>query len=135
LFVRQRSLQDSGLEFEFASAIVGICTAGSTEMKEPLDTSAFNNWRQTMKLIVVALLLTTATSATAQVHTLENSPLRQAHIWLEWEKTHPMSNQIDNRSPEEKAKSAELAKHIACDISHDSSTNINTISNCRPIPH
>jgi hypothetical protein len=84
-----------------------------------------------MKLIAAALLLTTTTSAIAQVHTLENNPTMQAQLELKWEKTHPMNNQFDDhRSFAEKYPHADPKSNFHCDISHNDATNINTLSNC-----
>ena len=84
-----------------------------------------------MKLIAVGLLLTVATPAFAQMHTLENSPSKQAQLELEWEKTHSMNNQFDDhRSFAEKYPHFDPKINFHCDISHDEVTTNNTFSNC-----
>jgi hypothetical protein len=87
-----------------------------------------------MKLIVAILLIAAATPVAAQVHTLENSRNPQDRIEARWEKTHPMNNQYDTRSFDERHPDATPGKKLDCDISHDSNTNVNTITGCRTVP-
>jgi hypothetical protein len=89
-----------------------------------------------MKMIVVTLLLAAATPVQAQtVHTLENSRTAQDRINARWLETHPHDNMHDNRSMDERFPvAAKSGQKLDCTISHDSNTNINTISNCRMVP-
>jgi hypothetical protein len=87
-----------------------------------------------MKLIIFALLLATATSAVAQVQTLENSRNPRDRIEARWEKTHPANNQYDTRSFDEKYPGATPGKRLDCDVSHNGDTNVNTITGCRMLP-
>ena len=76
------------------------------------------------------LLLLAVQPAGAEIVTAATSKNPQDRIYAEWTNTHPIDNQYRAFDP----TGTDPHNKLDCDVSHDSSTNVNTLLNCRTVP-
>ena len=79
----------------------------------------------TLTAAVVGLaILASQSSAFAELITPATSSVPQDRIYADWALTHPMNNQHE-------VHDYRNARKIDCNVSHNSTTNVNTVSGCR----